>query len=122
MRHPDVYTNVEFDECYFCGEGDILVSWSPVSNVVIWKGGRALLSYHICKVIPTECIRPKYLYYMLLHELDDTHVDSRRGAYVKYVPLSKIKERMCVIPPLDEQDAISNKLDSLFLNMDKLES
>ena len=49
---------------YIVRRGDLLISWSATIGFYIWDDEEAYLNQHIFKVIPSEKILNKYLYYL----------------------------------------------------------
>ncbi len=109
----NLFTDDELDEGRYCVREDVLYVWTPSPNVRIWEGEKAVFAYHVWKVVPKECFSRRYLYYWLLADMEDAFSSGGRGACVKHMTKKAMEERQCLVPPLDKQEEISDRLDKI---------
>ena len=114
------YSDLELDEDKYCDKGDLLYAWSASFGPKIWDGGRAIYHYHIWKISIHGEINKKYLYYMLLKDVNDIKSDTT-GSTMIHISKMKMEKRIFPLPPLAEQKRIVEKVDALFSLIDTLD-
>ena len=71
--------------------------------------------------VETFSVIEKFIYYFFCSSVFNEEFRSNLQGIIGGVPLSKFKELSILIPPLQEQQRIVNKLDELFALIDKIE-
>ncbi|MFR1480562.1 MAG: restriction endonuclease subunit S, partial [Hydrogeniiclostridium mannosilyticum] len=79
---PYNYSSRELEEKYKVTRGDLLFAWSASLGAHIWKGNDAWLNQHIFRVVPSEQIEKKYLYYFLLQVVAELHAKTHGSGMV----------------------------------------
>ncbi|MYR54700.1 hypothetical protein GTY54_00035 [Streptomyces sp. SID625] len=95
--------------------GDLLFSWAATLGVYIWQGPEAALNQHIFKVVPF--IDRSFLRHLIdrkIHEL----TAASHGSGMVHITRSKFDELPVAIPPLSEQQRISETLEGYFARID----
>ncbi len=90
---PDIYID----------SGELLFSWSASLGVFIWDRGPALLNQHIFKVTPYRGVNDSFLYYALLHVLNEL---TTHGSTMKHITKEVLNEQEILLPPLAVQERI----------------
>lgn len=70
------YSDLDLQDEKYCDEGDLLYARSASFGPKIWQSPRAIYHYHICKILTTEHIDKKFLFYLL--EKDSEDIEARR--------------------------------------------
>lgn len=129
--HIDFDVDEDFEK-YIIEEGDILfaltgdpvhkpnpLSW--VGRVAIYKHKKkALLNQRVCKLLPSEGVNPKYIYYFF-RQFDDFYklASMATGSASQANISTKTIESMDInLPPLDVQDKVVAYLDALSQKID----
>ncbi len=111
-------TTKTYEEKYLVVDGDLLFAWSASLGAHIWHGENGWLNQHIFKVIPHEGIDKLYLYYYLLHVVDQLYAKTH-GSGMVHITLKPFKNTEIYIPPLSEQHRIVTRIESLFAKLDE---
>lgn len=107
-------TRRAFDERYRVRRGEILVSWSATLDAFIWDGDDAVLNQHIFKVSPSECVQPRFLFYLLRELIAELFQSEHlHGSTMKHINRGPFLAHKAPLPPLAEQRRIVTKLDAL---------
>lgn len=106
-------TTKTFEEKYSVRAGDLLFAWSASLGAYIWNGEDGWLNQHIFKVIPKKDISKKYLYYYLLHVVDQLYAKAH-GSGMVHITIKPFKATTIPLPPLPEQRRIVDRIESLF--------
>ena len=117
------YYNGKLDPKYNISNGDILVSWSATLDVFLWGGGDAWLNQHIFKVIPDCCVDKNFLFYVLkkaIAELKSS--DHLHGSTMKHINRKPFLAHKVLLPPLNEQKRIAEKLDQIMSEISDVRS
>ena len=111
------YYDGNIEEKYHIENGDLLFAWSASLGAYIWKGKSAFLNQHIFKVLPKENIDKTFIYYLLDKVTNELYAKAH-GSGMVHVTKRKFEATSVNIPPLETQQAIVNKIESLFAEID----
>ena len=111
-------TTKTYEEKYLVVDGDLLFAWSASLGAYIWHGENGWLNQHIFKVIPHEGTDKQYLYYYLLHVVDQLYAKTH-GSGMVHITLKPFKNTTIYIPSLSEQRCIVDRIESLFAKLDE---
>ena len=111
-------TTKQFEEKYRISDGDLLFAWSASLGAHIWHGEDGWLNQHIFKVIPNESIDKIYLYYYLLYVVDQLYAKTH-GSGMVHITLKPFKSTRIMLPELNEQRRIVDRIESLFAKLDE---
>ncbi|UOO76427.1 restriction endonuclease subunit S [Neisseria sp. Dent CA1/247] len=111
------YYDGSIEEKYHIKNGDLLFAWSASLGAYIWKGENAFLNQHIFKVLPKENIDKTFIYYLLDKVTNELYAKAH-GSGMVHVTKGKFEATSVNIPPLETQQAIVNKIESLFAEID----
>ncbi|EPR1028905.1 restriction endonuclease subunit S, partial [Acinetobacter baumannii] len=114
---PYNYTNQEFQEKYKVKKGDLLFAWSASLGTYIWKNDDAWLNQHIFKVIPHRGIDKNFLFYLLTHVTNELYAKAH-GSGMVHVTKGIFDENPALIPPIQQQILIVQKIEELFSEID----
>lgn len=112
------YYDGTVEEKYHIRNGDLLFAWSASLGAYIWKGKYAFLNQHIFKVLPKENIDKTFIYY-LLDKITNELYAKAHGSGMVHVTKGKFEATSVNIPPFETQQAIVNKIESLFDEIDE---
>ena len=113
----ETYTSESCGEEFIVSNGDCLIGMDGDFNVGIWKGGTALLNQRVCKLIPSDKVSLKFLYYYIPERLNE--INSKTVfTTVKHLSSKQIKEIGVPDISLSEQQCIVSYLDSAFAKID----
>lgn len=117
----ETYTDEECDDAYIVNNGEYLIGMDGDFNVGYWSGGRALLNQRVCKLVPSDKINPRYVYYYLPKAL--LEINSKTAySTVKHLSSKQVAEINIPYPPLSEQEKIVSYLDAEFATIDALKA
>lgn len=111
------YYDGNIEEKYHIENGDLLFAWSASLGAYIWKGKSAFLNQHIFKVLPKENIDKTFIYYLLDKVTNELYAKAH-GSGMVHVTKGKFEATSVNIPSLETQQAIVNKIESLFAEID----
>ena len=101
------YSDLELDDSKYCSKGDLLYSWAATLGPKIWDGEKCIFHYHIWKLLFDEReIDKGYLYYYLQYDLAKIARSTTKSTMI-HVSMSSMKERLLLLPGLDEQKRIA---------------
>ncbi|RKD34169.1 restriction endonuclease subunit S [Thermohalobacter berrensis] len=103
------YYNLEVDKKYHVNKGDLLFAWSGSIGLHIWKEEKAYLNQHIYKVIPSENVDKKYLYYQLSRQIEIL-LELSHGSTMKHITRKNLKLVKIPLPSPKEQQKIATIL------------
>ena len=113
----ETYTSESCGEEFIVSNGDCLIGMDGDFNVGIWKGGTALLNQRVCKLIPSDKVSLKFLYYYIPERLNE--INSKTVfTTVKHLSSKQIKEIGVPDISLSEQKRIVSYLDSTFAKIE----
>lgn len=117
---PINLTEREVDEKYVVEHGDILVSWSATLDAFKWHGSRAYVNQHIFKVVPNSELDPGFVFYALKKSIKELiSSEHLHGSTMKHINRRPFLAHPCALPPLNEQQRIVEKIETLFVELDK---
>ena len=96
---------------YFVHRGDLLISWSATIGFYFWNDESAYLNQHIFKVVPTEKILKKYLYFLknqIIKEIDK----NAHGNTMQHITKKLFDKILIPLPPLNIQEQIVAELEN----------
>ena len=114
------YSDLNLESNKYCEKGDLLYAWSASFGPFIWKGPKVIYHYHIWKLDYSKFLHRDFLYYFLLNETDRIKA-SGHGVSMIHMTKAKMELLQVALPPLEEQKAIVEKVNSLMDLCDKLE-
>lgn len=114
------YTTETCSSDYIIENGHVLIGMDGDFNVCVWKGGHAYLNQRVCRVVPSDAILPRFIYYFLPFPLKRIN-DKTAFSTVKHLSSKQVNEILVPVPPLSVQQAIVSHLDSLSSHIRKLE-
>lgn len=113
------YYSGEVPEGYLVVNDDLLIGMDGDFNTCKWSSGSALLNQRVCKIDITssKLYDRQFLFYALpgYLELINEHTSATT---VKHLSSKTLEELPVPLPPLNEQNRIANKLDSLLAKVD----
>ena len=111
-------TSKVFEDKYLVKDGDLLFAWSASLGAHIWHGEDGWLNQHIFRVIPYANIDKMYLYYFLLHVIDELYAKTH-GSGMVHITLKPFKSTPIPVPELDIQRKIAETIRNLFAKLDE---
>ncbi len=111
-------TTKTYEEKYLVIDGDLLFAWSASLGAHIWHGENGWLNQHIFKVVPHDGTDKQYLYYYLLHVVDQLYAKTH-GSGMVHITIKPFKNTEIYLPSLPEQHRIANRIESLFAKLDE---
>lgn len=111
-------TSKVFEDKYLVTDGDLLFAWSASLGAHIWRGENGWLNQHIFKVVPHDNIDKMYLYYYLLHVIDELY-SKTHGSGMVHITLKPFKATPIPVPPLNTQKKIAEIISKLFSSLDE---
>ena len=115
----ETYYTGEYNPDYIVRKGDFLIGMDGDFNIGQWKSDDALLNQRVCRLIPSEKINVKFLYYYLPTELQKIN-DDTTYATVKHLSSKQVKSIRIPQLTLSEQQYIVDILDAEFAKIDAL--
>ena len=121
---PYNYYNGAIDEAHLLNGGELLFAWSGTPGTSfgahIWRDEKAVLNQHIYKLNFNESYNNKiYLKYALNQRLDELIAVAHGGAGLQHITKGVFEKTPITLPPLQEQNRIVNRIESLFANLDE---
>ena len=115
------YTDEACSDDFFVEDGDMLIGMDGDFNIGEWKGGHALLNQRVCKLIPSEKVLAKFIFYVIPEALRRIN-DKTAFSTVKH--LSSKQVNAISLPKLDlsEQQRIVDYLDAVFAKIDAMKA
>ena len=110
-------TTRTYESKYFVQSGDLLFAWSASLGAYIWQGGDAWLNQHIFKVMPFAFMEKKYLFYYLVHMIDELY-EKTHGSAMVHITRKTFQSMPIPVPPLAEQQRIVERIEGLFSKLD----
>ena len=115
------YTDEPCSDDFFVEDGDMLIGMDGDFNIGEWKGGHALLNQRVCKLIPSEKILAKFIFYFIPEALQRIN-DKTAFSTVKHLSSRQVNAILLPNLPLSEQQSIVKYLDSSFAKIDTLKA
>lgn len=114
---PYNFSSKLLEEKYRVKQGDLLFAWSASLGAHIWTGHDAWLNQHIFRVIPSEQVKKKYLYYFLLQVVAELYAKTH-GSGMVHITKAPFMNTPIPVPALNEQERIVSKIEELFSKLD----
>ena len=114
---PYNYSDVKHDSKYAVAKGDLLYAWSASLGAYWWKGNSAWLNQHIFRVDEYSGIERKFLFYFL-EDVTGILYSKSHGSGMVHVTKKVFEATPLPLPPLPEQRAIVDKLETLLAHLD----
>lgn len=111
-------TTRTYEEKYLVTDGDLLFAWSASLGAHIWHGENGWLNQHIFKVVPHEGTDKQYLYYYLLHVVDQLYAKTH-GSGMVHITLKAFKNTGIYMPSRSEQRRVVERIERLFAKLDE---
>lgn len=111
------YSDLDLPDEKYCEEGDLLYAWSASFGPKIWQGPRAIYHYHIWKILPSEYIDKKFLFYLLEKDSEDIKAQGN-GVGMFHATKGGMEKMLVPLPPMNEQKRIVEKLDAMLTHID----
>ena len=112
------YSNMELEPEKYCEKGDLLYAWSASFGPHIWEGEKVIYHYHIWKT-ELNGIEKRYALYMLaaftFYKRSDAH-----GTAMVHITMENMNKSIIPLPPIEEQQAIADYLDTKCAEIDTL--
>ena len=99
------YSDLELPIDKYCDKGDLLYAWSASFGPRIWEGPKVIYHYHIWKIIVTEKIDKKFLFYLLDRDTDAIKSEGK-GIAMIHATKGGVEKREFPLPPLSVQQEI----------------
>ncbi|PKM18836.1 MAG: restriction endonuclease subunit S [Gammaproteobacteria bacterium HGW-Gammaproteobacteria-15] len=107
-----------YNDTYLVNNGDLLVGMDGDFNSAFWQSGIALLNQRVCKLSAMEHFyNRKFLAYVLPGYLKAIN-EHTSAQTVKHLSSKTIQSIPLPLPPYEEQNRISEKLDQVFSELD----
>lgn len=120
LNNPNANYNFydgNIEQKYHVKNGDLLYSWSASLDSYIWNGEDAFLNQHIFNVKPFANISKKFIFY-LLKQISSDILAKTHGMGMVHITKGKFEEIEIPIPPINEQNRIVEKIETLFSEID----
>lgn len=115
------YTSEICSDEFFVEDGDMLIGMDGDFNIGEWKGGHALLNQRVCKLIPSEKILAKFIFYFIPEALQRIN-DKTAFSTVKHLSSKQVNAILLPNLPLSKQQSIVDYLDSAFAKIDAMKA
>jgi len=115
------YTTESCSIDYNVENGDLLIGMDGDFNVCVWKGEHAYLNQRVCRIVPSDAILARYLFYLLPFPLKRIN-DKTTYATVKHLSAKQVLEIDVPNIPLSEQQRIVKQLDETFAEIDTIKA
>ena len=120
FTNPTWYTSsLELEPNKYCQDGDLLYSWSMSYAPVIWHGEKVIFHYHIWKTILSEKICKMFAYYYFI-SLTNALRSEIHETTMGFITMGIMNNASIALPPLSEQHAIADFLDTKCAEIDGL--
>ena len=119
--YSETFTTESCSDDYIIEDGNILIGMDGDFNVCSWAGGHAYLNQRVCRVISSEKLLPRFIYYLLPFPLKRIN-EKTSFSTVKHLSSKQVNNIIIPVPPLPEQRAIVARLDSAFAQIDALKA
>lgn len=106
------HSDIDIPEKFWITTGDIIFTWSARIDVAIWDRGDAYLNQHLFKVTTKdESVLSQDFTYMVIAEMIPRLTS--HGTTMKHVTKTELNRQLVYIPPLEEQEKIVEKMQTL---------
>jgi type I restriction enzyme S subunit len=111
-------SDLDLPENKYCDKGDLLYAWSGSFGPYLWKGEKCIYHYHIWKIVHSNILDKKFLFY-LLNSITHRIKASGHGIALIHVTKKGMEEFLISLPPLETQKRIVDLLDRAQALIDK---
>ena len=115
------YTDETCSDEFFVEDGDMLIGMDGDFNIGEWKGGHALLNQRVCKLIPSEKILAKFIFYFIPETLQKIN-DKTAFSTVKHLSSKQVNAILLPNLSLSEQQSIVDYLDAAIAKIDAMKA
>ena len=119
--HSCTYYTSSYQEEYIVHKGDFLIGMDGDFNIGQWQSEDALLNQRVCRLLPSDKIIPKFIFYFIPTALQKINAETSY-ATVKHLSSKQIKEILIPNISLTEQQRIVALLDAEFAKIDALKA
>ena len=119
--YTQTYTTETCSDDYVIEDGDVLIGMDGDFNVCVWAGGHAYLNQRVCRVVPSDDISSRFIYYLLPFPLKRIN-DKTAFSTVKHLSSKQVNEILIPVLSLSEQQSIVDRLDASFAHIDALKA
>ena len=119
--HSCTYYTSSYQEEYIVHKGDFLIGMDGDFNIGQWQSEDALLNQRVCRLLPSDKILPKFIFYFIPTALQRINAETSY-ATVKHLSSKQIKEILIPNISLTEQQRIVALLDAEFAKIDALKA
>lgn len=127
LNNPDSkfnYYNGHIEDKFLIKSGDLLFAWSGTPGTSfgahIWLGEKAVLNQHIFRMdFEEKIILKSFFRYSINCRLEELIAKAHGGAGLQHVTKGIFESTPIVLPPLDEQQRIVDRIESLFARLDE---
>ncbi len=112
------YSDLDLEDDKYCSNGDLLYAWSASFGPHIWRGEKSIFHYHIWKIRYYSMNRD-YLNYVLQWDVERIRT-ATTGSTMVHVSMTNMRPRTIPVAPVEEQDRIVKRLDSLLPLVDQI--
>lgn len=118
------FFNGTFDHRHHLKGGELLFAWSGTPGTSfgahLWHGGEAVLNQHIFRVdFNNNFIRREFFRYAINQKLAELIDIAHGGVGLRHITKATFEKTKVVVPPLNEQKRIADKLDVLLKRVDE---
>lgn len=118
------YYNGHIEDKFLIKSGDLLFAWSGTPGTSfgahIWLGEKAVLNQHIFRMdFEEKIILKSFFRYSINCRLEELIAKAHGGAGLQHVTKGIFESTPIVLPPLDEQQRIVDRIESLFARLDE---
>lgn len=106
------YSDLELSKEKYAESGDLLYAWSASFGPKLWHGPKVIYHYHIWKVMNSNKIIKKYLYYWMGKDVNNLYKNINGGT-MNHVTLGEMVKRTILYPSLPEQEKIADFFSAL---------
>lgn len=115
----ETYYTGEIVETHVVGKGDLLIGMDGDFNIRWWTGPESILNQRVCRIFEGNRYSRRYLYYLLPYQLKVIN-DLTYYTTVKHLSSFDILGTLTILPPLSEQEEISEHLNGISSKIDIL--
>lgn len=112
----DEYTNGE--GCVFCEEGDFLMVWDGSRSGYVGKAIKGAIGSTLVKLSFPKEVFQKFAYYFLQSKYIEINTRAK-GVGIPHVDPNLVWNYEFLLPPIEEQQQIVDKIEELFSELDK---
>ncbi|QCZ47120.1 restriction endonuclease subunit S [Levilactobacillus brevis] len=113
------YSDLSLPKEKYVSEGDLIYCWSASFGPSIWTGPKAIFHYHIWKLILSDKIDKKYLFYFLSDKNNIFGETEIHGSTMHHLTKRGMENINILVPPLKEQKLIITKIEQLMPLVDQ---